>query len=68
METTDRTDEDEVDRLAEEQPERVMPRTTTTGDPDKDFRSAGDGAVEDLRDTYPRDEGFVKSGAAWGRA
>lgn len=88
METNDRTDEDEVDRLAEEQPEPVMPteeaeeasdtiatgneaadapprgspergpggvpRTTTTGDPEQDFRSAGDGAVEALPDPDER--------------
>ena len=78
----DEDQEHEVDRLAEQEPQRVMPaeesepasdtiaagneaseepprgspargpgdvpRTTTTGDPEKDFRSAGDGAAEDL--------------------
>jgi hypothetical protein len=39
---------DEPPRGSPERGPGDVPRTTTTGDPDKDFRSAGDGAVEDL--------------------
>jgi hypothetical protein len=87
-ETERRDEEDEVGRLAEHEPERVMPseeadeandtiaagneathapprgspergpggvpRTTTTGDPEQDFRSVGDGAVEDVSEADDR--------------
>jgi len=45
----DQPERDSDDHAAPDEPKHRVPRTTTTGDPDKDYRQKDDGANSEFR-------------------